>query len=203
VSEDVCSAWAKDVNRTAAFVSGDFPDVEREDLTQHLFMKLLENQQYLKSPEERGATTMLLWWAKAYAKSVRTEHLQLSPQYSYRTSDIRDILHVVFQQQDWESVEVPDDARSEFRDVFLEINIDVKRAFEKLGEKQKLVIFEKYAMSIDPVDPAGRKRLSRAIEALTDRVNFYQHAIDDEFIGKRRVMSNAKARYVTKNQEEI
>lgn len=200
MSEDILSLWKDSINRTASFVCRDFPDVEKEDVRQELYVFVLKNQAKLKSPEYQGATTALTKAAKAYAWDQRKQHLQLSSQYSYRTSDIKAILESVFDARDWNSVSVPDDAKSEFNDVFLELNCDIKRAWESLGHSQKKIIFERYALGQSPEDAAGAKRLSRAIEKLTDTVNWYQKPPDRDYTGTRKAITNANARYILGNQ---
>jgi hypothetical protein len=195
MSEDLVSLWGDAVKRTAGFVARDFPDVEREDVMQELFLFIMKHPT-LESPDKPGSTMVLMKAARFYAWNQRKQHLQLSPQYSYRTSDIKAILETVFDQRDWANVRVPEDAQSEYNDVFLEINSDVKRAWESLGHAQKKVIFEKYALGIDPQGQTEAKRLSRAIEKLTDAINWYQKPDNRDYVGTRRVITNANARYI-------
>lgn len=199
MSEDLISQWADSVKKTAVFVCRDFPDVEKEDLSQHLFMKLLENQQYLKSPDEQGATTLLIKWGRQYAWDQRKEHLMLTSQYSYRTSDVRHILETVFDRRDWNGMKVPEDAKSEFNDVFLEMSTDVKRAWESLGHTQKKIIFKRYALGEVPELGGDRTRLSRAVGALTDKLNFYQRQPNRDYEATRKVITNANARHRISN----
>lgn len=195
MAEDIISLWRDLVERTASFISRDFPDVEREELVQQLFLFVVENGKYLKEPTQVGSAKALSRAAKQYAWDQRKEHLTLSSQYSYRTSDVKYILETVFDARDWEGVRVPEDAQSEFNDVFLEINSDVKRAWEKLGYAQKQVIFRKYALGWEPETQTETKRLYRAIVALTDNLNWYQHPKGHQHVGTRRAITNANARY--------
>lgn len=192
VSEDRISAWKEVIAKVASFVAADFPDVEKEDLIQQLYLFILEKTT-LTDPDSRGATTILTKAAKDWAWNQRKQHLHLTAQYSYRKSDVRAILETAFDHDRWSGVRVPDDARSEFNDVFLEINTDVKNAWVTLAKSDKKIIFEKFALGIDP-DASGRVKLSRAIQKLTDKLNFYQGLQKPEqFIGRRRVVNNATA----------
>lgn len=194
MSEDLYSVWGDLVRRTASFVCRDYPDVEREDMQQELFIFILSNRGKLRYPDQVGAASALSKQAQFIAGQIRAQHLQLSAQYSYRTSDVRSILQTVFDRQDWSSVRIPDDARSEYNDVFLEINSDVSRAWKSLGHSQKVAIFEKYALNSPPEDAAARKRLQRAIEQLTDSLNWYRRQPDRDYVGTRRVITNAHSR---------
>lgn len=199
--EDVdYDTWKPLVERATAYVCRDFPDVEREDISQHLWMKLMENRQHITSHEERGVPTMLSRWGTTYAWDLRKEHLQLSPQYSYRTSDIKKVLDVIFDKRDWENAVVPDDARSEFS-CSIEVATDIYIAYEKLGHAQKQAIFERYALGVAPKDDAGVKRLYRAVCALTDKLNWYQKQPDRDYVGTRKVLTNANARANISHQE--
>lgn len=202
MSEDVISLWRDAIKRTAGFVSRDFPDLEKEDLQQELYAFILKNHETLESPDKPGSTVVLMKVAKQYAWNQRKEHLQLSPQYSYRTSDIKAILESVFDSRDWSNVQIPDDAKSEFNDVFLEVNCDVKRAWESLGYAQRKVIFEKYALGQFPDGDTARKRLNRAIEKLTDNLNWYQKQPHRDYVGSRRTITNANARYILGKQND-
>lgn len=195
MSEDIYSLWKDLVDRTTSFIVRDFPDVEREDVVQALFLFVFENRDKLKSPDQVGATRTLARAAKEFAWDQRKQHLALSTQYSYRTSDVKHILETAFNHDSWENVRVPDDARSEFNDVFLEINSDVLRAYQSLGHSQKKTIFERYALGIYPENQTEVKRLYRAIVALTDNLNWYQRPRDVEYVGTRRVKTNANSRY--------
>lgn len=184
--------WGTVVRRAANFVCRDFPDVEKSDVLQHLYAFVLEEG--FTDPEESWIPKVLCRSGTIFAWDQRKEHLQLSCQYSYRTSDVRHILETVFEMQDWSNVRVPDDAKSEFNDVFMELNSDIKRAWESLGHAQKKVIFERYALGWEPETAADKKRLWRAIVALTDSVNWYKRPRSRDFVGTRRAITNAHAR---------
>lgn len=195
MTEDKYSVWKDAITRTARFTARDFPDVEVEDISQHLWLKIF-SQKHFKDPDAAGASKMLARWAKAFAWDQRKEHLTLSAQYNYRASDVREILQTVFSQEDWVNVRIPDDARSEYNDVFLEINCDVKVAWERLGHAQKKVIFERYALGLDMITDADRKRFYRAIDQLVENLNWYKKRQDNrECVGSRRAISNANARF--------
>src|SRR5688572_29963947 len=195
MTTDIYSLWKDLIGRVATFTVRDFPDVEKEEVIQELYLFVVENSDRLKSPDQVGALKSLSRAAKEYAWSLRKQHLQLSSQYSYRTSDVRHILETVFIHDDWANVRIPDDAASEFNDVFLEINSDVKRAYDKLGHVQKKAIFSRYALGEVPTDPPDKQRLYRALTALTDNLNWYQKPMGSQYVGGRKVITNGNARY--------
>lgn len=195
MSDNLIEVWGDAIRRTANFVGSDFPDVSPEDLRQELYLFVLAHPT-LESPDKPGSTKVLMKAARQYAWDQRREHLQLSAQYSYRTSDVRAILETVFDRSQWEGVAVPDDARSEFNDVFLEINVDVKRGWESLGYSQRRVIFQKYALGWQfDRGSAEAQRLARAVNKLTDAINFYQKQPDRDYVGSRKAITTANAHY--------
>lgn len=181
------------VEKVAASVSRSFPDIEREDLTQELYLFLL-GESRLKTPDQVGATNALFRKAKMVAWEIRKRHLHLTAQYSYRIDDIRAILETVFQYEDWQHASIPEGAYSEYGDLFLVVSADVKRAWEKLPKTHQKAIFERYATGTLVMDGRGRQAISRATLALQEELNYRTLTRNGDFVGTRRVINNATAR---------
>lgn len=204
-----------DIDRVAKSVARDYPDIEWEDLRQELVVFVLENGKSLKTREQGGSPRKILnLVAQAYSKKLRVQHLILSPQYSYRPSDVQLILETA-----WTGVSsasyVPDDARDPLSNTFtihddqggfrvldldpfhmpdaMEVASDVKRAFASIKKELQESLFKRYALNEVPDNASWeRKRLNKAVNELTYRLNSYKGDVFDP--QKRKKVSSAAAR---------
>jgi hypothetical protein len=99
MNSDVYEVWNPLISRIARYVSSDFPDIETEDLSQDLFCFVLERG--WERPENQPSEYILRRVARMKAAGYRAEHLTLSAQYAYRTSEVRQILEHLFDREDW------------------------------------------------------------------------------------------------------
>lgn len=191
MTDDFHSRWKDSVTRISSSVARDFPDSTAEDISQHLWVFLLENQDKFKDPDGSGVTAALFRMAKQYATRLRSEALHLSPQYAYRTSDIKKILETVFERSKWMTGWVPEDAESIKNSAdALDLQSDISWGIEQLSEPERQVLGKRF-VARDELDDKDRKRLQRAIEKLTDVVNTYPRPGHP-----RRAMTNARAGYI-------
>ena len=189
------------VRKTAKFVARDFPEVDWEDLFQDVMLEVLSNDKIV-SPEDDHISTGLYRIATEHAWEYRKQALYISPQYSYRTSDIRKILETAFNPSAWDSSFLPDDARSMSQDDRLVINSDIKRGMNYLPPDYVEALFKRYALKESTTKgSAAEKVLQRATERLTDVLNFYVFDNHHEGPGSRRAITNANARYIISNQD--
>lgn len=179
------------VSKIAATVARDFPGIESGDISQHLYLTILQQRAHFKNPDDAGVTGALWKIAKNYAAQLRAEGLHVSVQYSYSRKDIKRILENTFNREEWHLTYVPEDAES-IKDSADEMDLqsDIKWGWTQLGEQEQRVIFEKYGLKED-LDATERKRLSRAIDNLTDIVNTYPRPGMP-----RRAMGNTKAQHI-------
>jgi hypothetical protein len=201
LTPDKYSLWEDIVTKTARFVARDFPEVEEEDLFQDLMLWVLQNKA-LKNPDAPYTTTGLFKRAVAIAWGYRKQSLYITSQYSYRTSDVRKILETAFDLTEWANGYVPEDAKELSSDDKLIVHADIKRAFMYLSDSYKKSIFLRYALKDKPTDQSGYDRLRRAVEKLTDILNFYPPKYDHTGVGNRRVISNATASYTIQRGEQ-
>lgn len=184
-------AFDDTVAKIATQVSRDFPGVDFEDISQHLYLTILQHRAQFKNPDDAGVTGALWKIAKSYATQLRSEALHLSVQYAYRPSDIKSILEHTFEKSEWFDTHVPQDAKSMKSSADeLDLQSDVKWAWSQLSIEEQKVVFEKYALKED-LDATKRKRLSRAIDNLTEIVNTYPRPG-----APRRAMGNTKAQHI-------
>jgi hypothetical protein len=185
--------WMPLVKQAAKAVANDFPDSEQADLEQACWEGLLRYQRRgkLLAPDESYSHSTLRFLAKTVASRTRAEHLTISPQYAYRTSDITDLLGYFFEPEYWSHMPVPEDAESELGNVGMEMGADLSRAWDNLTLEDKRTIFSKFALG-DRVDP---KRLSRVVGRMAKFLNEYQPP-QHGHTGSRKVITNATARYI-------
>ena len=179
------------VAKISASVGRDYPGVDQEDISQHLYLTILENRDHFRSPDHAGVTGALWRIAKGHAGQLRAEALHLSPQYAYRPSDVRQILEHTFDRAEWFETEVPEDARSIKASADqLDLQSDIKWGWSQLHITEMQLIFRRYGLKEDLGD-ADRRKLNRAIEKLVDVVNTYPRPGFP-----RRAMTNARAQHI-------
>lgn len=183
---------ARMIDLVAKNVAKDYPDVEWEDLRQDMSMFVVQHGKSIKLKEDGGNPRWLLERvAQTAAKRIRTQHLILTSQYAYRPSDVKKILETAFFPEQMESTQVPEDAISLDQIDSLQVSSDVMAAYDLLKPEWKEVLFRRYALNQIPSNETyERKKLNKAINELTFRLNSYRGAAKN----RRRVMSNAGAR---------
>lgn len=180
------------INRVARSVAKDYPDLDWEDVRQELAFFVIQHGKSIKLKEDGGNPKWLLERvAQTYAKKMRSQHLILTSQYAYRPSDVKKILETVFFPEQAEKTHVPEDATSLDQIDSLQISSDVMAAYDMLKPELKEVIFRRYALNQIPSNETyERKKLNKAINDLTYRLNTYRGATRN----RRKVLSNAGAR---------
>lgn len=179
------------VAKIATSVARSFPGIDSDDLSQHLYLTILQNRSHFKNPDDAGVTGALWKIAKGYATQLRSEALHVSVQYSYSRDDISRILENTFNREEWYLTYVPEDAES-LKDSADELDLqsDIKWGWSQLSAAEQMVIFERHGLKED-LDATKRKRLSRAIDNLTEIVNTYPRPGHP-----RRAMGNTKAQHI-------
>lgn len=101
------------IKEVASRVAHKVQMVEREDLTQELCIWFLLHKEEIKSVEEGGNPSYILYRAcRKIAEEMRAKALKQSCQYFYRPSDVRRVLETVFDRINWDKTYVPKDAKS-------------------------------------------------------------------------------------------
>lgn len=189
--EDKATRFHDVLSKVAHFVSRDFPEVEEEDLYQDLMVYILERP-LLVDPDADYVSKGLYDVATKRAWEYRQQGLTLSPQYSYRTSDVKRILETVFDYEAWEGAHLPEDMRAD--DVFddsVTAHSDVKAAYNHLGKAYQRTLVDKYLMK----EEVSSDRLRNAIERLTDILNTFNLSWNRDGLGGRKTISNAQAQW--------
>lgn len=204
MTEEEVLLWQPMVERAGKGVARDFPDSEPDDLVQSVWEGLLRNQLEGKmlDPNQEYISSALRFIAKTAAWGTRKEHLTKSPQYAYRTKDVRNLFKTFFgSRADWTQAIIPQDAESEFN-VGMEMSSDLSRAWDILPNHYKVTIFSEFALG----EPQDSKRVSRACARAADILNTYHPKGDRKpsmgaYAG-RQVISNAHAKYIVDHDRE-
>jgi len=185
--------WDRLIRKIAYQTAREFPYVEPDDLRQTMWVALLERQKKVEVillPTDKYAESTLRFVATRAAWKERRDHLTLSPQYGYRTKDIRVLFDSFFNRYDWLDATVPEDAKSELGPVQLELMGDLSRAFDRLDINHKRLLYRRHACH-DVLSASEQKRLSKAYARVADILNTYQPAAPT-----RKVLTNAQAQYI-------
>lgn len=193
--------WEAMLTRIAKATCRDFPDSDWEDIYQALWVRLctIWKAGVLLDPESQFAESEMWYAAKSAAHKERTEHLVISPQYGYRTKDVRALLETLFDHESWMDAQVPEDAVSELGCVALEMSADLSRAYDKLNEDYKQLVFRFFALR-EEFDAPTKKRLSKAIARMAEILNTYDGVTFVGGPGARRTLSNSFAEHIIRGQ---
>lgn len=194
--------WDNIIRKVCRFIRNDFPDVDFEDIIGELWCYVLSHTKVLEAgPNSYGITTILGRHAKKLAWNVRKEQLQYSAQYLYQNTAVRQILETTFDYRDWPDGWVPRDAHSRDGTGPVDVRADVTWGLDHIPPQYKEAILNRYRLGMEPVvGGAERRRLNRAIQRLTDVLNWYYPRLRNDGPGTRRVTSNATANYRLEEQ---
>lgn len=158
-----------------------------EDVYQESVAKFIGNR-FRAYPDEDVPYSYLKAVVKNTAFDMRTKELHARCQYTYTVSTVRRILETMH-------VEIPDMVHPETMDV-IAMRSDIRTCMKELPEEMQQSILDRYVIGVIPSNgSAGRKALNRAVDRLTDTMNYYQGGT--QFIGTRKIISNAHARAIT------
>ena len=182
-----------DIEHIARVIAGDYPDIDWKDVRQHLCMFVLEKGDAFRVEGSGwGSRKILKKVAQQYCKDERASQNYLSPQYSYRPSDVSRILETAWTVEEILNTHVPEDATSikPAADP-MDLASDVREAYASLPEDLRKSIFTRYALGEIPNNASyERKKLNKAIKELTRILNTYRGS---SLPRRRTAVSNAKA----------
>lgn len=197
MSHEEALVWDDLIIKVVKWTAWDFPDIDQDEVRQNLWEFILSRPKV--DPDRRGVTTMLQKYATRRAWDQRKEQLYYSPQYSYRTSDVRKLLETAFFYLTWQDGFVPDDALSADGMAALDIRADITQAIQKMRPPQyRKAIIERYRDGVEhPPGSKERRVLNRAVQRLTTTLNWYYPYVRHN----RKVVPNSTARQMIENQE--
>lgn len=171
--------WKDLVAKAASTVSKEFYEVAAEDLYQDLWVYV-----YAECPEfpDEYAFLRLLRAGLRSAWEYRRQTLYLSAQYTYRVADVKRLARAYYsidliaqpvridlQPVGGRDVGSPD---SDFAER-VAVKLDIEYALEALSSGDRRIVEKAYREGVR-LNQTERKRLQRAIERMTDVLNFYR-----------------------------
>ncbi|SHN24275.1 hypothetical protein [Streptomyces yunnanensis] len=204
--------------KAGGIVAKKFPgSVEADDLTQGVMERFIECEnaarKLLDSGDVGGDRTIfkaLLIMANQVASAEVNRHRQFHGNFSYTTDHVRKLLAsgLLIKAEDGNMFEAQLNSlttgRKSKKDFVTRVNvddkIDLERGFTQLTRGQREVIVRRYVDG-DTLNNVERRDLTRAVEALTIRMNGSAalNKADHDGPGSRRAITNASARAITGN----
>lgn len=211
------------VAQVATELKRQYPMVDRDDISQELWVWLASNPEKIEEwgegkQAERKVATSLRRAGRGYCireKSALTGY-ELEDLYFYSTGQLRELLPVVMDRALWTDASPGVDAGHitgggdpAHGNTRLAMLCDVRSSLEAVSEADKELLFtifglqvpeEIHALECGVTEETLRKRVQRALQRL-------QRALGGpkpppEYLGSRKVLSNAQAQAQTRNQEE-
>lgn len=214
MAEDT-EAWLKelqaDCTRVARKTANRYRAVEPDDLAQELFLeawragsKIEDREKWLNSAAENIASDM-------HEKTMKCRGWS---QYEYTSAMVRKVLEYSFTYKNWESIPLPDSARSAPRtaravwdeeaqaDVYQsipdptdarDVAADVQKALDLISYDDRVRIIKRYKYGEKPAKGAETTALYRAVDRLTTKLNSYKGIKQQTSMVGRKALTNAAA----------
>lgn len=216
--------FANMVNNVAAQIHRKFPMVDRDDLAGEMWLWMVEHQDKVESWAEdekygeRKLARSIRRVAVSYALAEKAERAgyDVEDLFFYSTALLRDLLAQVFEYDLWidaptatdtgklSRTSAPDEGNNR-----LAMLIDIKDALPKMREDDRTLLWTQFGMKLDDqehalmlgiTEEALRMRVSRALGRLQRKLGGARP--DVQWVGTRRVISNAQAQALTRSAME-
>lgn len=180
--DELYENWKGYVARASRKIARQFAEIEEEDLVQELFLWVFsEKPDHTNSPMRLAELR-----ARDIAWDYRRSYMANSGQYLYRTEDVRKILkELAYLDEYWDhsiklDVQPLKSGNTGVSSLTLEdrvvLVVDVQEAFKFLSPNYKGVIEKAYRDGVRfAPDSAEERQLSRAVDRLTDYLNYKEH----------------------------
>lgn len=174
--------WDEEIHKVARYLCREHPDVEFDDMKQDLWLVLLaaHDKGKLLELDDKYLRTTLRLKGTEICNKYRQQHLTISPQYGYRTKDVRNLFETFWFYEDWLNAEIPDDALTTDRnpkyvkqDEGIHLTADLSVAYDKLPKNYQDIIYRAFREREDLTD-TERKLLSAALARTADILNTYR-----------------------------
>ena len=195
----------KDIAKAAKAVSLDWPGViEADDIQQELWVRVLESEKTLNAitnSEPALRMDLLKRMGVQVASKYANDYEVFTGNIFYSSAHVRRVLESGLLTATRRDLAEMDETLTEFLD--LHESFDV---LKRINQEQAQAIWSDFVeANFDKTSPAARKKLSRAVNHLTDLMNqAYKRrmASYEDGPGSREVMSNARARAISSTQWE-
>lgn len=180
--------------RKAAYkVAKEYPGIEANDLTSAALTEFYSVKDKLNSDAEGYVFKVLYRAAVRYAAKERHSYLLNTATYLYRPQDVRKLLEDFFTSVKHDVPTNKDDLHLDELTITTSAEmVDLGRGLKGLKESHLGVIVSVFFYD---EEPSNRMKVTRAIDALTKRMNGLRMKADHEHEGpgKRKVISNLEA----------
>ena len=185
-------------NQVGRKMAREYPGVDPSDIASEALVRLAGKADKLFEKSKGYIYRVLERDAGAYAAAVRYDYVVSTSQYVYTPREIKALLsEVYFDPTAWDVPKGHDDrlsAEIDGRSIGIAL-MDMREAMDRIKPEYKKALEDKFFHEKD----LHRQKVATAVEALTRSVNriAVKTGYGDNCPGARKVMSNAKARYVT------
>lgn len=195
----------KDIAKAAKAVALDWPGViEADDIQQELWVRVLESEKTLNAitnAEPALRMDLLKRMGVQVASKYANDYEVFTGNIFYSSAHVRRVLEAGLLTATRRDLAEMDETLTEFLD--LHESFDV---LKRINQEQAQAIWADFVEdNFDKSSPSARKKLSRAVNHLTDLMNqAYKRrmASYEDGPGSREVMSNARARAISSTQWE-
>lgn len=203
---DIDPNWAL-ILRKAAFVgrkvAWEYPGIEASDIEQEILLHVAENKStFAKANYSVTALEKIFFGvARKYAATERYAFIHASATWIYTPKEIRALFENAYFDKDmWQRTPQKDEGATITAASVVVSLWDLDNAFDTLSAADQAVIIKRYDRG-EELDSSEKMRLSRAVDAVTRRVNNQKVKPADphEGPGSRTAMSNASALAATAN----
>lgn len=178
--------------------------IDAEDIEQEMWLHLNEKWSYYSGKEDGFVRVGIRKVGKTYCMEERYRYTHYSAQYVYTNEEVRQLFKSgFFEEAAWQDVPKKGDYKLTVDEGGVTVALwDIRAAYDSLSKPEREAIFRKYALD-DQLDTTERKRLSRAVDAVTRYLNSKVVAAQesrhdyDNGPGARRAITNAHALAIT------
>ena len=202
ISNDAYRLIAEDVTRAAKASARKWSGViDPEDMEQEMWLRIAESTDYsekLAEMDDAARTSVLNKMGSQIASGYRNDYEKFSGNYIYSTDEVRELLEsgalgnlnggeltiAVDHDESVDNQEVAQRVVSRKETVTERIDLELGlKALAKRNSSYYAAIVNMHIYGIRPVDDTARRTLNRAIDALTEEMNWSFKRRFDEYEG--------------------
>lgn len=183
--------------RVGQRVAREYPGIEADDITSAALLHFYDSLERHNSTEEAYLYKVMYGAGLDFASKERKYFQTKTSKFIYRPIDVKGLLESYFDPAKWTAPSVEDDLMEDgisegTRGASL---MDLKSALEGLKLSHKDVLIQVFH---DGDEPRNRMALTRAIDALTARMNgkVSQDTAEHEGPGSRKVLSSTVGQHI-------
>jgi DNA-directed RNA polymerase specialized sigma24 family protein len=164
--------------QVARKIAREYPGIEASDIEQEIYVHMLANKKDLTAEPRTDAYWEVVMHrsGSAYAAKERYSYIHYSSEWIYTPTEIRALFQeAFFSGQMWDNMPLKDEGVTITAKNAVVSLWDLAAAFDTLSPEDRYVIDARYNQGLT-LDETERKRLERAIDKVTRKVNGSQAA---------------------------